>query len=301
MKRKNRKILFAVLLSFLLATTAGCGNKETTGEKQKPEKEEMDALTMETIYEANTKEQLLKTHDNLLIEDMDGQRYVDENKYYEKSQGEEVVFSGDVSYVRQEEKDGIWLGFDDSHLRYEDYNNLFFFEEFYRYEEIVKEEEKEGQLIVKTRIPNDVVLEFGAGLEDIKEGQFYENEYVLDKKTLEVQKVSAFKCMENEKPAEVNTCEVNYDEEEPLEVQEFYETMQDTQKMRTITIVLEPGSIAEQSFERRVERGEDFYMDLPDDYYEVYTDKEMTRNFTGSTDKETDLTLYTRKLLRVNC
>ena len=298
---KRKKLILMLLIPGILIFS-GCNEqqKETGSEVVATVPEDMN-LTMQEIVEVNRPEQILNTMENVSIEDRDSFRYLDNEKYYEDIDGKRLMFAGDYSYMESEDENITWLEFDDTKLDYEDIDNLYFMGELVQHEEITGYKEEEDELHISTKIPKEKVQEFGFGLKELEEGQSFENEYVLDRETYLLRKVINKKCVEGKKAEVIKDLSIAYNVKEPEAVRDTYTLIQNDDQMRNITVVLDPGSLTEQTFCRRVPKGCAIYMDLPDDYYETYTDKEMTMNFNDDVDHDSDLHLYTRKLLRVNC
>ena len=296
----KQKILLTVFLAGIL-TVAGCADDRNTTEEAVKETKNSVEISVEEIAAANRKNEILRIKDNVLLEGKDSIQYIDNEKYYEDINGKKMIFSEDYSYVDSAGQESTWLEFNDEKLVYDDFDNLYFSEEFIPHETVISCQEKNGDLYIKTRISKEDVQEFGFNLKEFEEGQYFESEYVVDPENYLLKKVVNRKCMDGRKSVVVRELNIKYNVEEPEKVKEIYTVMKNDEKMRNITVVLNPGSVTEQTFCRRVEKGHEIYMDLPDDYYEMYVDKEMTQNFTGDIDKNSDLQLYTRKLLRVNC
>lgn len=298
----NRKKLILMLLIPGILIFSGCGGqkKETAGDQVAKVPEDID-LTMQEIVEVNRPGQILNEVDNVSIKGEDSFQYLDDEKYYEDIDDKQLMFAGDYSYMESDDENITWLEFDDTKLDYDDIDNLYFMEGLVQHEEITGYGEEGDEIHIETKISKEKVQEFGFGLKELEEGQSFENEYVLDKKTRLIRKVINRKCVEGKKTQTIKDLEITYNVKEPEKVSDQYALIQDDEKMRNITVVLDPGSLTEQTFCRRVPKGQAVYMDLPDDYYEMYTDKEMTMNFNDDTDRNSDLHLYTRKLLRVNC
>ena len=296
----KQKILLTVFLAGIL-TVAGCADDRDTTEEAVKETKNSVEISMDEIAAANRKNEILRIKDNVLLEGKDSIQYIDNEKYYEDINGKKMIFSEDYSYVDSAGQESTWLEFNDEKLVYDDFDNLYFSEEFIPHETVISCQEKNGDLHIKTKISKEDVQEFGFNLKEFEEGQYFESEYVVDPENYLLKKVVNRKCMDGRKSVVVRELNIKYNVEEPEKVKEIYTVMKNDEKMRNITVVLNPGSVTEQTFCRRVEKGHEIYMDLPDDYYEMYVDKEMTQNFTGDIDKNSDLQLYTRKLLRVNC
>ena len=311
-----KKLIAFVLLTCMILTLAACGGKEstppkdTTPESTAPEsttpESTMPEITAQFLYDAGKIPELLKKHDSVyLVHTENGEVYEEEYfsnecyyTFYGYNEYEYALFSTAHShYMYFEDKyervivvspDGL---LDLESLFAEDLDRNIFTDSLLN-DTVTSVIEKDGQIIV-TSVPDREEL-------DTYEAEGWslgKEETVLDAKTFDV-------IFERADYTEIETGEVyegainiTYDGEIPESMKKFVEYDTQTENMRTVTVVTNPGGDNEKTESLQVPKGlQVTFSGLADEEtpYTLYTDAECTQAFEEEADTDSDLTIYVK-------
>lgn len=93
---------------------------------------------------------------------------------------------------------------------------------------------------------------------------------------------------------------VEYDAEMPEECAEMLKRVNDSEEKCTVTLVLDPGEAHEREVSMTLPKGDIAWLLLPDGYESVYLDKGFTQTCSNEFTAETDITVYTRPLIKAD-
>ena len=283
-----KKILALILLLVLIVSLSACGKVE---------------ITMQEIYDAGLTETMLKNHQSVYIRDeMDGALYCESHLTkdyafvrYEIYEWAEFLtddayynyFEGDYSRVLPITPDGI---IDIASFRASHYNSLLFATDTVD-ETIESVSKKDGRITVKSFFDQET-LENMAGV-GLTSGNF---EYVLDAKNRELITAKSNDTYEDGASYSVIS-EVSYDTEAPEMVKVFLEYVNQTENLRNVTIVTNPGT--EQEISQSIQAPKGLFAEIYSAYEsetecELYTDAACTEVYDPYADTDSDLTVYVK-------
>lgn len=286
-----KKFVALVLLLCMVLTLAACAKM---------------SVSMQEIYDATQTEAMLKNHQSVSIRDkIDGElfneRYLTKEyifDYVPNAESDWAEFVTDNScysylggaYVRYLPitPDGVSDGF--ASYRAEHYTSVILDAETVD-EVITSVSKNDGRFYAKSVLSQkilDSLAEFG-----VTSGNF---EYVLDAKTREILSIEG-NYTYNDDSTHQMTSEISYDAEVPEMVKTFLEYANQTENLRTITVVTNPGTDKEVSQSVQVPKdllvGLRYYEDS--EYtFEVYTDAACTEAYDPYADAASDLTIYVK-------
>ena len=286
-----KKFVALVLLLCMVLTLAACAKM---------------SVSMQEIYDATQTEAMLKNHQSVSIRDkMDGElfneRYLTKEyifDYLPNAESDWAEFVTDNScysylggaYVRYLPitPDGVSDGF--ASYRAEHYASVILDAETVD-EVITSVSKNDGRFYAKSVLSQKILesmAEFG-----VTSGNF---EYVLDAKTREILSIEG-NYTYNDDSTHQMTSEISYDAEVPEMVKTFLEYANQTENLRTITVVTNPGTDKEVSQSVQVPKdllvGLRYYEDS--EYtFEVYTDAACTEAYDPYADVASDLTIYVK-------
>lgn len=286
-----KKFVALVLLLCMVLTLAACAKM---------------SVSMQEIYDAAQTEAMLKNHQGVSIRDkIDGElineRYLTKEyifDYVPNAESDWAEFVTDNScysylggaYVRYLPitPDGVSDGF--ASYRAEHYASVILDAETVD-EVITSVSKKDGRFYAKSVLSQKILesmAEFG-----VTSGNF---EYVLDAKTREILSIEG-NYIYNDDSTHQMTSEISYDAEVPEMVKTFLEYENQTENLRTITVVTNPGTDKEVSQSVQVPKdllvGLRYYEDS--EYtFEVYTDAACTEAYDPYADTASDLTIYVK-------
>jgi hypothetical protein len=262
-------------------------------------------ITMQEVYDASRTEALLKNHESIYLRDeMDGEFYGE--KYLTK----EYVFD----HVRDEEFDWVEFTTDDAKYYYLNGEYVRFWtitpdgvsSDFSSYraeayesailgadtaEEIIESvSEKDGRITVTCSMSQKTIedmAEYG-----VTGGKF---EYVLDAKTREIVALNGDYTFEDGTGYLIDS-EVSYDIDAPEMVKEFLKYVNQTEDLRNITVVSNPGTEKEVSQSYQAAKGlvVGFSYEEEEDVFELYADAACTELYDPYTDTDSDMTIYVK-------
>ena len=286
-----KKFVALVLLLCMVLTLAACAKM---------------SVSMQEIYDATQTEAMLKNHQSVSIRDkIDGElineRYLTKEYifgYVPNAESDWAEFVTDNScysylggaYVRYLPitPDGVSDGF--ASYRAEHYASVILDAETVD-EVITSVSKKDGRFYAKSVLSQKILesmAEFG-----VTSGNF---EYVLDAKTREILSIEGNYTYNDDSTLQM-TSEISYDAEVPEMVKTFLEYANQTENLRTITVVTNPGTDKEVSQSVQVPKdllvGLRYYEDS--EYtFEVYTDAACTEAYDPYADTASDLTIYVK-------
>ena len=282
-----KKIVAFTLLLCMVLTLAACGKVE---------------ITMQEIYDACQTEALLKNHESVSIRDeMDGdiwnERYLTEEYIYDYVPDEEsdwaefmtddacyCYMGGDYLRYLPISPDGVS---DFASYRAEHYAAVILGEEALD-DTIESVTKKDSRITVKSVCGQEALAELG-----VTSAKF---EYVLDAKTREMISVISDYTYDDE-TAFGSVTEVTYDTEEPEMVKTFLEYDNQTENLRNITVVSNPGIENEKIESVQVPKGLiiGFRYDEDDaSEFHLYTDAACTELYDPYGDTDSDITIYVK-------
>ena len=282
-----KKIITLILLLCMVLTFAACGKVE---------------ITMQEIYDAAQTESLLKNHESVSIRDeMDGdiwnERYLTEEYIYDYVPDEEsdwaefmtddacyCYMGGDYLRYLPISPDGVS---DFASYRAEHYAAVILGEEALD-DTIESVTKKDSRITVKSVCGQEALAELG-----VTSAKF---EYVLDAKTREMISVISDYTYDDE-TAFGSVTEVTYDTEEPEMVKTFLEYDNQTENLRNITVVSNPGIENEKIESVQVPKGLiiGFRYDEDDaSEFHLYTDAACTELYDPYGDTDSDITIYVK-------
>ena len=280
-----KKIVAFILLLCMVLTLAACGMVE---------------ITMQEIYDAAQIEALLKNHEGVYIRnEMDGElwreTYLTKDYAYDYVPGEESdwaeFMTDDVCYCYM---GGDYLRYlpispdgvsDFASYRAEHYAAVILGVDTLD-DTIESVTKKDGRITVKSVCPQEALVELG-----VTSAKF---EYVLDAKTRGIISVISDYTYDDETTFGSVT-EVTCDTEEPEMVKTFLKYDNQTENLRNITVVSNPGTENEKIESVQVPKGLiiGFRYDEDDaSEFHLYTDAACTESYDAYADTDSDLTIY---------
>ena len=286
-----KKIISFTLLLCMILSLSACGKED---------------ITMQEICDANQTEALLKNHQSVYVRDeFDG-------KFFG-----EIYLTKDYvyNYIPDEESDWMEFMTDDASYYYDAGNTLIYLfitpdgvSDFaseraersasaalianaadYVIESVNK---KDDRITVKALLDQDILAEeleeFG-----VTSAKF---ECVVDAKTCEIISFVSDYTYDDGTAFHVAT-EVTYDEEAPETVMEFLGYVNQTENLRNVTVVSNPGTEKEESKSIQAPKGLliGFQYDDELEYaVEFYTDAACTEAYDPYVDTDSDLTIYVK-------
>ena len=291
-----KKIVAFILFLCMVLSLAACGKVE---------------ITMQEIYDAGQTEAMLKNHQSVSIRDeMDGEvwmeRYLTKEYAYEYYPNEEFTFaqfmtddanyaysSGDYLFYSFITPDGVG---DFASERAESYAAVILGEE--ALDDIIESVEiKDGRINVTSVLSSknlEAWAEFG-----VIAGKC---EYVLDAKTREMISISV-EYTYNDGSVSTSITELSYDAEEPEKLEELLGYVNQTENLRNVTVVSNPGTDKEERKSIQAPKGLIIGFEFDDglEYApEFYTDAACTESYDPYADTASDLTVYVKWIKQSN-
>ena len=285
-----KRFFSLILLLCVGLTLSACGKVE---------------ITMQEIYDASQTEALLKNHESVSIQDeLDGGIWSE--KYLTKEYAYEHFFDEEFDYAELMTDDVRYVCSSGDRLLYlfitPDGVGDFASERAERYASVILGEETLDSIIESVnkkdgRITVTSVLS-SKNLEDLAEdgvtaGKF---EYVLDAKTREM--ISLISDYTYDDGSAFNAItEMTYDAEVPEMLKEFLEYVNQTENLRNVTVVSNPGIGKEESKSIQAPKGLIIGFEYDDDLEyvaEFYTDAACTELYDPYADTDSDLTIYVK-------
>ena len=285
-----KKIVTFILLLCMVFTFAACGKVE---------------ITMQEIYDASQTETLLKNHESVYIQnEMEGEVWAE--TYLTKDYVYDYILDEEFSFVQFMTDDACYYDDAGNRLLYlfitPDGVGDFASERAEAYASVILGEDtlddsiesvtkKDGRIAV-TSVLSSKNLE--ALAEDgVTAGKF---EYVLDAKTREMISVIS-DCTYDDGSAFHAITEMTYDAEVPEMLKEFLEYVNQTENLRNVTVVSNPGTDKEESKSIQAPKGLIIGLEFDDEFasaVEFYTDAACTESYDPYVGTDSDLTIYVK-------
>ena len=285
-----KKIITLILLLCMVLTLAACGKVE---------------ITMQEIYDACQTEALLKNHESVYMRNEMGDGI-----------GSETYLTKDYAYdfFPDEEFTFVKLMTDDACYYYDGgYRLLYTFvtpdgvgdfvseraeacASMLVGEEIVDDmiesvEIKDGRITVTSVLSSkniEILAEYG-----VKAGKY---EYVLDATTREIISIMSEHTYDDGSVFKLTT-ELTYDAEEPEKLKEFLAYENQTENLRNVMVVSNPGTDKEESKSIQAPKGLIIGFQYDDEWenaVEFYTNAACTEAYDPYADTDSDLTIYVK-------
>ena len=285
-----KKIATYVLLLCMVLSLSACGNVE---------------ITMQEIYDAGQTEAVLKNHQSVYIrEEWDGEVF--DEKYLTKEYAYDYSPDEEFDYAQFMTDDASYAYSSGDYLRYlfitsDGVTNDFASDRAEGYasvltttivdetiESVIK---KDGRIIVNSFLGEEALAE-------LEEDGFTsgKTEYALDAKTYEVISVIADYTLEDGTAFHTVT-EVAYDAEVPEMIEVFLKYANQTEDLRDVTVVTNPGTEKEVSQNFQIPKGLIIGFSWDDafaDKVELYTDAACTELYDPYVDTNSNLTVYVK-------
>ena len=284
-----KKIVIFMLLTCMVLTLAACGKAE---------------ITAQEIYDAGQVEAMLQNHQSVYVHRaMDDaffvENYLTKEYSYLQYPDEEYAFAqfmtDSVSYAYMGGNylrylyitpDGVTNDFASDRAELCATNLAADIVE----ETIESVSEKDGRIVVNSCLNEEILEEMAA--DGVLSGK---SEYVLDAKTKEL--ISAVSDFVHEDGNFGITMEITYDAEVPEMLEVFLKYENQTEELRNVTIVSNPGTEKEVSQDFRIPKGLVIGFTYDDDFEEkvaFYTDAACTEAYDPYVNTDSDLTVYVK-------
>lgn len=291
-------VTFILLIGFVMSFTA-CADKENTP----PE------ITAQSLYDASNVPALLEKYDSVLVQRTEnGEVYQEE--YYSKeycyifdgynAENEYAVLSTDHSHYMYFDNMYVLIvtiapdGMVDMESIFAEEIDWNIFATSVLNDTITSVTEKDGHIFV-TSVSDQEEINDAKAQGWILGGE----EYALDAKTREVISVKSVYVNDSGEKYE-GAVYITYNAEIPESMKKFVEYDQQTEDMRTVTVVSNPGAANEKTESIQVPKGlqvaiSDVVAVEDENYtvtYTVYADAACTQTFEEEWDANSDLTVY---------
>ena len=285
-----KKIFALILLLGLIVSLGACGKVE---------------ITMQDVYDASLTEALLKNHESVYIRDKSDTGYVSE-KYMTKDYVFDRLSDEEYDWVEFTTDNANYYYLNGDHVRLWSITPDGVSSDFASYrakyyasvvlstdtiDETLESVSKKNGRITVTSTLNQKLLENYAE-DGVTGGKF---EYVLDAKTRELIAFSGEYTLDDG-TAYSMASEVNYDADLPEMAKTFLEYDNETENLRNITVVSNPGTENEvsQSFQSAKGLIVGFRYEDEDYAFEVYTDAACTELYDPYVNTDSDETVYVK-------
>lgn len=282
-----KKIVIFMLLTCMVLTLAACGKAE---------------ITAQEIYDAGQVEAMLQNHQSVYVHRaMDDaffvENYLTKEYSYMQYPDEEYAFAqfmtDSVSYAYMGGNylrylyitpDGVTNDFTSDHAELRAIDLAANIVE----ETIESVSEKDGRIVVNSCLKEEILEEMAAdGVISSK------SEYALDAKTKEL--ISVITDFVYEEGTSCVVTEITYDAEEPEILEVFLKYANQTEELRNVTIVSNPGTEKEVSQDFQIPKGLIVGFTYDEDSegkVAFYTDAACTEAYDPYADTDSDLTVY---------
>ena len=262
-------------------------------------------ITLQEIYDVCQTDALLKNHESVYIRNgMDGEFWL------------ETYLTKDYTYDHMPDEEFPYVKFmtDDACYRYDSGNFLLYLfiapdgvgdfasERAESYATVILGEDalddiiesvsnKDGRITVTSVLSSknlEAWAEFG-----VTAGKY---EYVLDAKTHEMISFSS-EYTYNDGSVSTSITELSYDAEEPETLRELLGYVNQTENLRNVTVVSNPGTDKEESKSIQAPKGMIIGFEYDDDFeyaVEFYTDAACTKAYDPFANTDSDLTIYVK-------
>ena len=285
-----KKIVAFILLVCVVLSLSACGKTE---------------ITMQEVYDAGNIDAMLEKHESVYIRDeLEGELFVE--KYLAEEYGYLCLPDGEFSFAEYITDDAKYNYSAGDYLRYlyispdgvtndftadrAEYYGSFFGEEILE-ESIDSVSEKDGLIIINSFWGEELLADMAEyGIVS------YTNEYALDAKTHELVSVTAV-CTYEDGTVEHTVTGFTYDAEATEMLKAFQEYAEQTEDLRNVTIVTNPGTENEISQSFQVPKGLIIGFSWADEFtdmFELCVDAACTEGYDPYADTDSDITVYVK-------
>lgn len=285
-----KKIVTLILMLCMILSLSACGKVE---------------ITMQEIYDANQTKALLKNHESVYVRNESDGEYFDE-KYLTQDYIYDYIHDEEFDWVEFTTDDANYYCLNGDYVRFWTITPDGVSSDFASYrteyyasailgadtvDEIIESVSKKDGRITVTSSLSQKNIEDMAEL-DVASGKF---EYVLDAKTREIVALSGDYTY-NDGTGNHLESEVSYDIDAPERVREFLKYANETENLRNITVVSNPGTEKEVSQSIQAAKGlaVDFRYGEEEYVFEVYADAACTELYDPYVDTDSDQTIYVK-------
>ena len=285
-----KKLVTLILMLCMILSLSACGKVE---------------ITMQEIYDANQTKALLKNHDSVYVRNESDGEYFDE-KYLTQDYIYDYIHDEEFDWVEFTTDDANYYCLNGDYVRFWTITPDGVSSDFASYrteyyasailgaetvDEIIESvSKKDGRITVTSSLSQkniEYMAEYG-----VTAGKF---EYVLDAKTREIVALSGDYTYDDGIGHHVDS-EVSYDIDAPERVREFLKYANETENLRNITVVSNPGTEKEVSQSIQAAKGlaVDFRYGEEEYVFEVYADAACTELYDPYVDTDSDQTIYVK-------
>ena len=285
-----KKIVAFTLLLCMVLTLAACGKVE---------------ITVQEIYDATQTEAILKNHESVYVRNESDGEYFDE-KYLTQDYIYDYIHDEEFEWVEFTTDDANYCCLNGDSMRFWTITPDGVSSDFASYrteyyasailgaetvDEIIESvSKKDGRITVTSSLSQkniEYMAEYG-----VTAGKF---EYVLDAKTREIVALNGDYTYDDGTSHHVDS-EVSYDIDAPERVREFLKYANETENLRNITVVSNPGTEKEVSQSIQAAKGlaVGFRYEEEEYVFEVYADAACTELYDPYVDTDSDQTIYVK-------
>ena len=285
-----KKIVTLILMLCMILSLSACGKAE---------------ITMQEIYDANQTKALLKNHESVYVRNETDGEYFDE-KYLTQDYIYDYIHDEEFDWVEFTTDDANYYCLNGDYVRFWTITPDGVSSDFASYrteyyasailgaetvDEIIESvSKKDGRITVTSSLSQkniEDMAEYG-----VTAGKF---EYVLDAKTREIVALNGDYTYDDGTGYHVDS-EVSYDIDAPERVREFLKYANETENLRNITVVSNPGTEKEVSQSIQAAKGlaVGFRYEEEEYVFEVYADAACTELYDPYVDTDSDQTIYVK-------
>ena len=285
-----KKIVTLILMLCMILSLSACGKGE---------------ITMQEIYDANQTKALLKNHESVYVRNESDGEYFDE-KYLTQDYIYDYIHDEEFDWVEFTTDDANYCCLNGDYVRFWTITPDGVSSDFASYrteyyasailgaetvDEIIESvSKKDGRITVTSSLSQkniEDMAEYG-----VTAGKF---EYVLDAKTREIVARNGDYTYDDGTGYHVDS-EVSYDIDAPERVREFLKYANETENLRNITVVSNPGTEKEVSQSIQAAKGlaVGFRYEGEEYVFEVYADAACTELYDPYVDTDSDQTIYVK-------
>ena len=285
-----KKLVTLILMLCMILSLSACGKVE---------------ITMQEIYDANQTKALLKNHESVYVRNETDGEYFDE-KYLTQDYIYDYIHDEEFDWVEFTTDDANYYCLNGDYVRFWTITPDGVSSDFASYrteyyasailgaetvDEIIESvSKKDGRITVTSSLSQkniEYMAEYG-----VTAGKF---EYVLDAKTREIVALNGDYTYDDGTGYHVDS-EVSYDIDAPERVREFLKYANETENLRNITVVSNPGTEKEVSQSIQAAKGlaVDFRYEEEEYVFEVYADAACTELYDPYVDTDSDQTIYVK-------
>ena len=285
-----KKLVTLILMLCMILSLSACGKVE---------------ITMQEIYDANQTKALLKNHESVYVRNETDGEYFDE-KYLTQDYIYDYIHDEEFDWVEFTTDDANYYCLNGDYVRFWTITPDGVSSDFASYrteyyasailgaetvDEIIESvSKKDGRITVTSSLSQkniEDMAEYG-----VTAGKF---EYVLDAKTREIVALNGDYTYDDGTGYHVDS-EVSYDIDAPERVREFLKYANETENLRNITVVSNPGTEKEVSQSIQAAKGlaVGFRYEEEEYVFEVYADAACTELYDPYVDTDSDQTIYVK-------